>query len=92
MTESWVKEVDFSTCELLKDAFVSKEYKASFSDLIYKIKRRDQDIYVVVLLEFKSAPYRFVALQILGYLVDFYRQFIDSDEKVSKLPPVFAIL
>ncbi len=92
VTEPWVEELDFSTCELMKDAFVSKAYKASFSDLIYKIKWQNQDVYVAVLLEFKSAPYRFVALQILGYIIDFYRHLIDSDEKVSELPPVFAIL
>lgn len=92
VTEPWVKELDFSTCELLKGSFVSKAYKASFSDLIYKIKWRDDDLFLVILLEFKSAPYQFVALQILGYIVDFYRQLIDSGKNVRKLPPVFAML
>ncbi len=92
VTEPWVKELDFTTCELVKDAFVSKAYKASFSDLIYKIKWRGEELYLVVLLEFKSAPDSFVALQILGYIVDFYRQLLDTEEKVRRLPPIFAIL
>lgn len=92
VTEPWVEELDFSTCVLLKDAFVSEQYKASFSDLIYKIKWRDDDLYLIVLLEFKSAPYQFVALQIVGYIVDFYRQLLSAEEKPRKLPPVFAVL
>lgn len=90
--EPWVKELDFSACELVKDDFVSKEYKASFGDLIYKIKWREEELYLVVLLEFKSAPEHFVAVQILGYVIDFYRNLLDAGEKVRKLPPVFAIL
>lgn len=92
VTEPWVKELDFSTCELVKDAFISQEYKASFGDLIYKIKWRGEELYLIVLLEFKSAPEPFVVLQVLGYLVDFYRALVASENKARKLPPVFAIL
>ncbi len=90
--EPWVKDLDFSKCELLKDSFVSKQYKSTFSDLIYKVKLRGRDLYVVVLLEFKATPERFVALQILGYIVDFYRHLIDSQKRLKKLPPVFPIM
>jgi predicted transposase/invertase (TIGR01784 family) len=90
--EPWVKDLDFSTCELLKDSFVSKQYKGTFSDLIYKVKLRGRDFYIAILLEFKATPYRFVALQILGYIVDFYRHLLDSQKRLRKLSPVFPIM
>ncbi len=90
--ESWVKDLDFSGCELIKSAFVSRKYKKTFSDLLYKLKLRDRDLYVVILLEFKSAPAWFVAVQIAGYILDFYRHLIDSEKRLRKLPPVFPIL
>ena len=90
--EAWVKDLDFSTCELVKGSFVSPQYKRTFSDLIYKVKLRGRDLYIVILLEFKATLYRFVALQILGYIVDFYRHLVESQKGLKKLPPVFPIM
>jgi predicted transposase/invertase (TIGR01784 family) len=90
--EKWVKDLDFSRCELVKGSFVSRKYKKTFTDLLYKVKLRGRDLYVVILLEFKSAPALFVAVQMAGYILDFYRHLIDSEKKLRKLPPVFPIL
>ncbi len=90
--EAWVKDLDFSKCELVKGSFVSQKYKKTFSDLMYKVKFRGHDLYIVILLEFKSAPSYFVAVQIAGYILDFYRHLIDSEKRLRKLPPVFPIL
>jgi predicted transposase/invertase (TIGR01784 family) len=90
--EKWVKELDFSRCELVNGSFVSRKYKKTFSDLLYKVKLRGRDLYVVILLEFKSAPALFVAVQMAGYILDFYRHLIDSEKQLRKLPPVFPIL
>ncbi len=90
--EKWVKDLDFSKCEMLKDTFVSQKYKKTFSDLLYKVKLHGRDVYVVVLLEFKSAPERFTVVQMAGYLLDFYRHLLDSEKKLRVLPPVFPIL
>lgn len=90
--EKWVQELDFDQCELQKDTFVSRKYKKVFTDLLYKVKLRDRDIYIVVLLEFKSAPERFTTVQMAGYIMDFYRHLLDSEPKLRTLPPVFPIL
>jgi predicted transposase/invertase (TIGR01784 family) len=90
--EKWVKDLDFSKCELIKGSFVSRRYKKTFTDLLYKVKLRGRDLYVVILLEFKSAPALFVAVQMAGYILDFYRHLIDSEKRLRKLPPVFPIM
>lgn len=90
--EPWVKDLDFSKCALVKDSFVSEKYKKTFGDLMYKVKLRGRDLYIVILLEFKSAPSHFVAVQIAGYILDFYRHLIASEKRLRKLPPVFPVL
>lgn len=92
--EEWVKDLDFSNCELVPGVFISPNYEKTFSDLLYKVKLRDRDFYIVILLEFKSAPALFVAVQVLGYIMDFYRHLIASEKKkdLRKLPPVFPIM
>jgi predicted transposase/invertase (TIGR01784 family) len=62
------------------------------SDLIYRVKLRKHDLYIVILLEFKSTPSRFVVLQILGYVVDFWRHLVETNKKLKKLPPVFPVM
>jgi predicted transposase/invertase (TIGR01784 family) len=90
--EEWVKDLDFSNCELVPGVFISPNYEKTFSDLMYKVKLRGRDFYIVILLEFKSAPAPFVAVQVLGYILDFYRHLIASEKDLRKLPPVFPIM
>lgn len=90
--EAWVQQLDFTDCELVKGNFVSKKYKKTFTDLLYKVKLRGRDFYVVVLLEFKSTPARFVAIQMAGYILDFYRHLLETEKRLRKLPPVFPVL
>lgn len=81
--EKWVKDLDFSRCEVIKGSFVSRRDKKTFTDLLYKVKLRGRDLYVVILLEFKSAPAPFVAVQMAGYILDFYRHLIDSEKRLT---------
>ena len=86
--EAWVNDLDFSNCELVLGVFISKNYEKTFSDLMYKVKLRGRDFYIVILVEFKSAPALFVTVQMLGYILDFYRHLITStkEKDLRKLP------
>ena len=43
--EEWVKDLDFTDCELVPGVFISPQYQKTFSDLIYKVKLRGRDLY-----------------------------------------------
>ena len=92
VTETWIKELDFSECETLDKSFVSDHYKSTESDLIYKVKLRDQTVYFYILLEFQSTVDRFMSLRVLNYITNFYLDYIRSGKKVKKLPPLFPIV
>src|SRR3990167_1112007 len=90
--EPWVKELDFSTAETVEHSFVSVEYQETESDLIYKLKRNQEDVYIYVLLEFQSTVQRFIGVRILNYITSLYLTMIQSWQVKEKLPPVFPIL
>jgi len=64
VTTDWVHELDFTTCETLDKSFVSEQYKESISDVIHKIKLKQQDFFIVILTEFKSNVERFTSLDV----------------------------
>ena len=90
--EPWVKEIDFTQCETLDKSFVSEHYKETESDIIYKVRLRGHDAYLVILLEFQSTVDRFMALRMLNYLTNFYMDYVESQPGVRVLPPVFPLV
>lgn len=89
---SWVKDLDFDSCEYLDKSFISDDYKETASDIIHKIKLKDRELFVVILVEFKSTVERFTSLSISSYVHDFYQSYIASHNSVRLLPPIFPVL
>jgi predicted transposase/invertase (TIGR01784 family) len=92
VTTDWVKDLDFETCERLDKSFISEHYKETASDIIYKIKLKQKEIFIVILVEFKSKVERFTSLGILNYITNFWMDYVESTPNVRMLPPVFPIL
>lgn len=90
--EPWVKDLDFSTAETVDHSFISDEYQATESDLIYHIKLKDQDVLIYLLLKFQSSVDKFISVRMLNYITSLYISMIKSGQVKSKLPPVYPIL
>lgn len=90
--EDWVKELDFDSCETLDKSFVADHYKETISDLIYRIKLKRTEIFIIVLMEFKSEVERFTSVALANYVGNFYMDYVASHKQLKKLPPVFPIL
>jgi len=90
--EDWVQEIDFTQAETLDKSFISDHYKETESDLIYRVRFKGKEAYLVILLEFQSSVDRFMALRVLNYLTNFYMDYVKSSEKVKQLPPVFPVV
>ena len=89
----WVKDIDFDSCELLDKSFIADHYKETESDIIYKVKLREQDLYIIILLEFQSTIDRFMSLRFLNYISNFLMDFVQSaKQKPRALPAVFPLL
>ena len=77
--------------ELVSGSFVDDELQPHFSDLVYRVRLKDQaEAYVCLLLEHKSAPDKWVAFQILRYITRLWSQAQATGAK--KLPRVFPLV
>ncbi len=92
VTENWVKELDFDNCETIDKSFISAHYKETESDLIYKLKLKNRDVYFYILMEFQSGVDYFMALRLLNYITNFYMDYVFSNKNVKILPPIFPIM
>ncbi len=90
--QEWVKELDFKSCETLDKSFVADHYKETISDLVYKIKLKRKEIFIIVLMEFKPEVERFTSVALANYVSSFYMDYVASHKRIKKLPPVFPIL
>ena len=70
--EDFVKEITLENIELLEKSFVSDEFLARESDIIYKIKLKDSEVYIYILLEFQSTVDKTIPVRMLLYLLQFY--------------------
>jgi predicted transposase/invertase (TIGR01784 family) len=90
--KEWIKELDFKSCETLDKSFVADHYKETISDLVYKIKLKGREIFIIVLMEFKSEVERFMSVGLANYVSSFYMDYVASHKRIRKLPPIFPIL
>lgn len=88
--EKFIEELDFSTLERLDKSFITDEFKEKESDLIYRIKFQDKDLYIFLLFEFQSTVDRFMAVRMLRYICEFYEFLLQR--RLNRLPAVFPIL
>ena len=84
-------QIDLDTLELQKDTFVDSELAEHFSDMLYRVQTRAETaVYIYLLLEHKSYPDPFIALQLLRYLVRIWEQ--DLREKRKQLRLVLPLV
>jgi predicted transposase/invertase (TIGR01784 family) len=89
--EPFVAEIDFNSVQTIDKSFVSESFRERESDIIYKIKFRNREIYIYLLLEFQSTVDRFMALRMLRYVLELYEDIIASCNP-EILPPVFPLM
>jgi predicted transposase/invertase (TIGR01784 family) len=92
VTEEWVKDIDFTDCQKIDKSFVSAHYKETESDIIYKVKFKNKNAYIYLLLEFQSTIAWYMALRMLNYVSNFYMDYVEARKKVRKLPPLFPLV
>ena len=66
--EAWTKELDFSTLQKINVKHTTEDLHTRENDLIWKLKFRDQMLYIICLLEFQSTVDDFMAVRVLTYV------------------------
>ncbi len=92
--EEWVKELDFTTLERVSGSYVSDDLRERENDVVWRLKRSGDWMYIYLLIEFQSKPDPWMALRILVYMGLLYQDLVKKRglTKTGKLPPVFPLV
>jgi predicted transposase/invertase (TIGR01784 family) len=86
-----VKLLDLKSVELMSDSFVDESVSEHLSDKLIRVRLKGfGEIFIYVLLEHKSSSDKWVALQLLRYLVQFWEKM--RREGAKTLPFVFPMV
>ena len=90
----WIDAVDFSTLDKLSAEYVSDERRARHGDTVWRVRRRDAWLHVLVLLEFQSRDDPDMALRILEYTTLLYQELARNRalEPDGRRPPVLPVV
>lgn len=84
--------LDTERVEVMQTSYVDKKLKEHLSDVLYRVPlNQGGNVLVYVLIEHKSYTDKWVALQLLRYLVQIWEDF-RRNNKDQKLPFVFPIV
>lgn len=85
--------LDLSTLRLLPGSYVDPSLRETRSDLLYEVRGVEGcAVLLHVLFEHKSRPERFVALDLLSYEVDIWRDLRKRDPTVTHLPAILPLV
>ena len=76
---------------MVDKSFVSEEFLARESDVIYKINLKTRQVYIFILLEFQSTVDKTIPVRMFSYLFQFY-DLLQRDSQKGKLPSIFPLL
>ena len=87
-------ELDFSTLQKLPTEYVSDELLKRHGDCVWRLRRRGEWLYLLVLLEFQSTDEPRMALRILTYTSLLYQELVRNDalDAGGRLPAVLPVV
>ncbi len=86
-----VKDIDWDSLESFEKSFVSEEFKARESDLVWKVRLSGKDLYIYLLIEFQSTVDRFMSLRMLRYICELYQTILKQEPGRKTLPAILPI-
>ena len=98
IAEPWTANISIDDMTRVNKSFITDEYKLLDSDLIYKLKIDNSDVYFYVLVELQSQVDFTMPFRLLKYIVALLNEiFHDMDENVRarkdfKLPAIVPII
>jgi len=88
--------LDLDSLEISKDSYVSSDLRASYSDLVYRLRshgpNQDPALFVYMLFEHKSSPEHWVLLQLLRYISLQGEAYRKQHPDARRLPPVYPMV
>lgn len=84
--------IDWSTLKLCPGTFLDRRLRRQQGDLLFSVMLGRRRIYLYLLLEHKSRSERWVALQMLGYVVSIWKSLWRQRPRPRRLPLVVPVV
>jgi len=90
----WTAELDYSTLERINSSYVAENQKQRHDDMVWRVRHRDQWLWIYLLLEFQSEPDPWMALRLLVYVGLLSQDLVKRGElsEQQQLPPIFPLV
>lgn len=88
LPETVVKHLIPDSLEQLSETYVTEQLEESFSDLVWRVKTKDNTLRICLLLEHKSYKDPKVTFQILEYLALAYRKQLKMQKRPELIVPI----
>jgi predicted transposase/invertase (TIGR01784 family) len=82
----------WDSLELCPNTFVDKHLQEYLTDVLYKVKRGKENIYLYILVEHQSTPQTLMPFRFLEYQVKIWGHYLKQNKKAKKLPLILPIL
>jgi len=93
LPESVTRHLLLDTLSIGKDTFVGGDQREHYSDMLYSVRLAGgKSAYVYLLFEHKSSPDRFVALQLLRYMLEIWELHRKQNKDAKTLPLILPIV
>jgi len=86
--EQIVKLIDFRSLKLNNRSYVDEKLKEKHSDIVYRTRIKGKTAFLYILFEHQSTPDRWIVFRLLCYMSNLWREFLESNPKAERLPPV----
>jgi len=92
--EPWLQQLDFETLERVNGQYVSEDMRQREDDVVWRVRSREDWLYLYLLIEFQSTDDRFMALRMMVYVGLLYQDLIRQRQlgPDGLLPPVLPIV
>jgi hypothetical protein len=92
--EDWVEQIDYATLEKVSGSYVADDLRDRADDIIWRVRREKDWLYLYLLIEFQSRIDSHMALRIMVYTGLLYQDLVKSGRvgRSEKLPPVFPVV
>ena len=93
---TFVSKLDFSTLERCNSDFVRKESGERHDDMIWRLKYKNDWLYIYLILEFQSNVDYSMPVRIMSYMAELWLSLLNNSNteyaKSHKIPPILPIV
>ena len=87
-------KIDFESATIDRDTYINEVMRRNYTDLLYRFDKKEGEgqLYLYLLYDHKSAPDKWVSIQLLRYIMLIYASELKKESPPEILPEVFPVV